>query len=331
MKKHFKFIILAGIMSLLISFQQGCKKDDAQCLNCDKCENFPEPKGFGTPTITQKNFQRKSPCFNPNNGNEFIYVKEEGRNQTLVKYNLSTNQENILLENAQIIGQPKWNNKGWVLFSRNNLQIYLMKDNGDSLRQVTSFYENIYPSFHGHNKIYFTVGIVTSPGVSGNKLIDFFDNRLDSIKSSDIGGTMGINEINNLEEIASWFCKNGGDCSFVHYKMEEKNIVEIYNFKFTGRNNIEGICWHPNNNDIYYSTYREGLYVINKNTKERKKIRNGCDSRSYRFLSISPDGKKILVERVDASDYKNINGSWTEEAKIYIMDIDGKNERDVFK
>lgn len=331
MEKYYKFLLLAGAMFLLIFSQQSCKKDDVDCLNCDHCENFPEQKGIATQNFSQKSFQRKAPYFNPNNSNEFIYIIEEGNIQTLVKHNLATKQEVVLLENAQISGQPKWSENGLILFSRNNLQIHLLKDNGDSLNQITHFYQNTHPSFHGREKIFFAVGTETSPGVTGNKLIDYFDNRIDSTKSSDIGCTMGINDINSIDEITSMVCSNDNTYSISSFSMGDKKFNQILNFEFTGRNNITGICWHPNDNDIYYSTYREGLYVINKNTKNRSKIRNGCDSRSYRHLSVSPDGTKILVERVDASNYKNNNGSWTEEAKIYIMDIDGENERDVFK
>ena len=111
----------------------------------------------------------------------------------------------------------------------------------------------------------------------------------------------------------------------------DKNVSQVIELENNGRFQITGIDWHPNNIDIYYSTYREGLFKVNKNSKIVTKIKCGCDSRSYRYLSISPDGSKIIVERVDATEYQNNTGSWTEEGKIIIMDIDGSNERNIFE
>jgi Tol biopolymer transport system component len=322
MKNYFKYLILAGTLSLLIFFQQGCKKDRVKCLNCDKCENFPEPDG-GISTIKQKEFQRKAPCFNPNNGNEFIYIKEEGRNQTLVKYNLSTNHETILLENAQIIGQPKWGKNKKIVYTGTEFQINIINDNGNNHNVLTNNNSYLYPDWLNDS--------VISTEFSFNLGVPYFycelsiiGNIIDTIRGSSF--TFGSNNLQS-ENACLLYASDPN----INIRKRGLFVSSLTNFENDGRNTITGICWHPNNSNIYYSTYREGLYVINKNTKERKKIRNGCDSRSYRFLSISPDGKKILVERVDATDYKNNNGNWTEEAKIYIMDIDGKNERDVFK
>lgn len=310
-------------------FFQTCKKDK-ECRKNEKCENFPSPKGFGISKINQIPFQKHAPCFNPNNGNEIIYVKASNNNYQLIKYNLQSKSEIILLDNTVIVGQPKWGKNGWIVFSKLDLNVYLLKDNGDSLKKVTSYFENNHPAFWSINKIFISVGAETSPGASGNKIINLDGNRIDSIKPLDFGGVFGKSHINEFGEMASMGCKNGSNCSVDVLNLNIKHLTQLNSFAFNGRNNIEGIYWHPNNEDIFYSTYREGLFKVNKNSKAVSKIKCGCDSRSYRYLSISPDGSKIIVERVDATEYQNNTGSWTEEGKIYIMDIDGKNERNIF-
>jgi hypothetical protein len=292
------------------------------------CENFPEPEG-GISTIRQKPVQNHSPCFNPNNSNEIIYVKEDNGKYQLVKFNTQSKVVSLLLDSTIIVGQPKWGKNGWIVFSKLDLNVYLIKDNGDSLKQITWYFENNYPSFLGDDKIFFSVSAETSLGASGNKIIDWFGNRIDSLKAKDLGGTFGINDINTNQIIASSICDNKSNCAIKYFDIGTKNYNSVYEFESSGRNAITGIFWHPNNDDIFYSTYREGLFKVNKNTKEVIKIKCGCDSRSYRYLSISSDGSKIIVERVDATDYQNKTGSWTEEGKIFIMDIDGKNEKNV--
>jgi Tol biopolymer transport system component len=330
MKRVLTFIFTSGLIALMCLFFQTCKKDKV-CKQDEQCENFPKKEGIGVSIITQKPFQRHAPCFNPNNGNEIIYVKEENNKYQLVKFNIQSKVETVLLDNTIIVGQPKWGENGWIVFSKLDLNVYLLKENGDSLKQITTYFENNHPSFIGNTKVFISVGAETSPGASGNKIIDLEGNRVDSIKPQDFGRVYGINHVNKIIEVTSMGCENGGNCSIDYLNLSTKILTKLNEFQFSGRNNLTGIFWHPNDEDIYYSTVREGLFKVNKSTKTLTKIKCGCDSRSYRYLSISPDGSKIIVERVDATDYQNKTGSWTEEGKIYIMDIDGNNEKNVFE
>ena len=322
-----KYIYILGISILESLIFQTCNK--VKCLECDKCENFPKDVG-GISSITQKSNQRHSPCFNPENANEFIYVKEEDNHYHLIKYNLQFKTETILLANTSIVGQPKWNRNGWIVFAKLDLNIYKIKDNGDSLKQITHYFENNYPCFLGTDKILISVRVETSPGAVGNKINNLYGDRIDSFQLDFLPGVLRQTHCNNLNQIVGSLNRdNNISLQVINYPSKEK--FEIFSSEFIGRNDITGISWHPNNDDVYFSTYREGLYMVNKNSKKVVKVRNGCDSRSYRFLSISPDWKRIIVERVDATDFDKGNGSWTEESKIYIMDVNGENERNVFE
>jgi Tol biopolymer transport system component len=329
MKRILNLIFTTGLIALLCLFFQTCKKDKV-CRKDNNCANFPNPDG-GISTIRQLPFQRHAPCFNPNNSNEIIYVKEVNNKFQLVKYNMQSKAETILLDNTVIVGQPKWGKNGWIVFSKLDLNVYLIIDNGDSIKQITSYFENNHPSFISESKVFISVGAETSLGASGNKIIDLQGNRIDSIKPEDFGRVYGINHVNKIMEATAMGCGNGGNCSIDFFNLSTKKLTKVNELNNDGRFQITGIFWHPNNDDIYYSTYREGLYKVNKNSKTVTKIKCGCDSKSYRYLSISPDGTKIIVERVDATDYQNKTGSWAEEGKIFIMDIDGSNERNVFE
>lgn len=315
--------LTAGLFTLLLITFETCKKDKEICMACNKCENFPEPGG-GISTIKQKTNQRHAPCFNPSNPAEFIYIKEAEYKYSLVKHNLSTKQESILLENVPIVGQPKWGKNGWIVFSQfSDYQIYILQDNGQLLTRITNGNAYLYPEWKND--------AIIAAEFSFNLGVPYFYcelNKAGSIVDTFRNNRFTLGMINSIKEKA--YLKSPDDPN-ISLGFENNSISTLTNDNFTGRNRIEGIFWHPNNQDIYYSTYREGLCKVNKNSKNVTKIRNGCDSRSYRFLSISADGKKILVERVDATDYHNSTGSWTEEAKIYIMDIDGKNERNLFE
>lgn len=322
MKRNLTFFFTSGLVALMCFLLQTCKKDNICCKE-EVCENFPKKEGIGVSIITQKPFQRHAPCFNPNNSDEFIYVKEDNNKYQLIKYNINSKIEIILLDNTVIVGQPKWGSNGWIVFTSNDYQVNLLKDDGLNFKKITSVGYFLYPDWYNDS--------ILSVEFSYNLGVPYFHCRinnigqiLDTIRNSSF--TLGT--VNKLNEEAYLEYRDNPNIIF---KNANNNLFNLTSFNFNGRNRIEGIYWHLNNNDVFFSTYREGLYKINKNTRNNSKIKCGCDSRSYRYLSISPDGKKIIVERVDATNFQNKTGSWTEEGKIFIMDIDGKNERNVFE
>jgi len=251
MRHSLKVIFKLSIIALISVCFQNCEKDSI-CAQEEKCENFPTPDG-GVSVVSQKPYQRHAPCFNPNNANEIIYVKNSNYKYQLVKYNLQTKSETILLENTFIVGQPKWGKNGWIVFSKLDLNVYLIKENGDSMKRISSYYQNNHPSFLGDNKIFTSVSVETSPGAAGNKIIDIFGNRIDSFKISDLQGMLWVNHINGFNEICGSYKKdNQLHLSLLKYPTKELNHLTAK--EFSGRNEITGIFWHPNNQDIYYST-----------------------------------------------------------------------------
>ncbi len=117
------------------------------CLK-DKVISTPSGEGdcysFGVlPSLTyfsNERFQYQAPYFNPNNVNEFVYNYKDFEldEYKLMKYNIQTGEKTVLANNVKIISQPKWSRKGWIAFDNvfnQNYQIWIIKDNGDSLKQ----------------------------------------------------------------------------------------------------------------------------------------------------------------------------------------------------
>lgn len=304
--------------AILITSMVSCKDDNIECLKCDDCENFPESKAWYRDVTIIAN--GKSPCFNPNNGNEFIYIKTSNNISSLVKYNMLDKKEYVLVEKDKFVGQPKWGKNGQIVYTNLNLKINVLRDDGKDLRTITGI-NFLYPDWKNDTVISsefsFKLGVpyyYAELHISG-KLIDTVRNR-----------TFVWGAINGLGELAHILYSNQPNIIV----NSNNNIKYLSKESSNGGNGVVGISWHPNNNDIYYTTNRDGLFKINKDSNKKTKIRNGCDSRSYKHLSISPDGTKIIVERMDAYNFDVNTGSSTEEFNIYIMDIDGSNERKVF-
>ncbi len=322
MKTINNYIYTVGIFIFLSLVFQTCKKDKIECLHCDKCENFPKPKKneLQLNIFYTAESQKRKPCFNPNNGDEFVYVKEEGQKLKLIKYNLQTKSETILLENTDIINQPHWGSNGWIVYNDSHFQIKMMKDDGSIIKTVTTSpysYAYKYPDWLNDSTI--ACEFSFSKGLYYCE-IDIHGAIHDTIKG--IGFRYGV--VNRLHESVNVAL----DASNINLRTNSNLTTQVTSFEANGVNSISGMAWHSNNQDIYFSTNCEGLFQINRNTKKVIKVRNGCDTRSYLYLSISADGKKILVERDDITKPSDVI---THESKIYIMDINGENERNVFE
>jgi Tol biopolymer transport system component len=333
-QKLIVILVWLGLSLFLFSCKEkeGTEDIPAYCAACEPCERFYLPWSPIPYPVKQLPKQRYSPCFNPNNGNEFVYVDEDrdAKTSMLIKYNLLSQQQVILLPKVGVVGQPKWGKNGWIVFS-NGANIYKVRDNGDSLTQLTFEYANQYPDIFG-DKILFTRS-EGPPGSSGIKIIDMEGNQIEDIFYSTLGVVLNKNVINGLGEIAG---------SLNRYKLGTYHLttkkLEVFLSSDTGyyQRIISDKCWHPNNTYIYFiaapiggnDTTRLGINKINKHTQQETLVKNVCATRAYNYLSISPDGTKMIVERENTTLVSG--NTLLVGSDIYIMDIDGRNEKKVF-
>ncbi len=229
-------------------------------------------------------------------------------------------------------GLPKWGKNGWIVYS-DMKNIFKVKDNGDSLTQLTFNTEHQYmdPDVFG-DKIIFTV--TSGPANNlGSKIIDMAGKQLDSIPFRNANGVIGLFKYNSVNAFNELAATNNDD--LVTYNLKTRQVVRLIDDTGYKQRRIISACWHPNNIDIYFiagvagesDTTRIGIRKINKYTLKETLIKNLCDERVYYYKSISPDGKKMLVERENWNLLPD--GRFLVGSDIYIMDIDGRNERKV--
>jgi hypothetical protein len=73
------------------------------------------------------------PVFNPNNPCEIAYLRSDG---TLWKFSFNTGEAQKLANNPKY--SPDWSSKGWIIYTGTNSQLWKVKDNGDSLTQLSN-------------------------------------------------------------------------------------------------------------------------------------------------------------------------------------------------
>jgi hypothetical protein len=312
-----KQLIIATSIAIFICLVISCQKEEDLCLACEPCKDYVYTTRGHVIGNKLSNSEEYWVCFNPNDSNEFIYVKKRSLIHDLVKYNLSSQKEVILLSNVSILFQPKWGKNNLILFNDEHFQLFTIRPDGTDLRLIktkASFShlewknDSIIVGHYRYSTA--TFGYFASLNINTSKL----------------------DSINNNYFIQTAYNDKGEYCyqnrSYLKFESNNKTITLIDSTYGSGV--INDCKWHPNNVDIYYSTNVTGLFKINKNTKQITKIKSACDTRRYKEISISSDGKKIIVHRVDSPQPKD-NATPEEDAGIYLMDIDGKNEVKLFQ
>lgn len=317
-----KFLILT-IFALLLFWAGGCKKDPRIFPDGSVCEDFPMSSSpFGYQYQNQNpSLNRQAPCFNPNNDAEITLTIGDNSNPTgdnLYTLNLNTGQKTYLANNVWY--QPKWSVKNWIVFNRTDRQIWKIKSNGDSLTQLTFSNENYAPEWSpdGTNLVYrqvigskYYIMITTANG-----------NKLDSITNAFYGN--GAWSPNNTHIATIFNASTGHNIGLIDLQSKMINALTSYSEQSpTAKTIITSMDWSNDSQSIFWcSGY--GLYKTNVNSGATTQIKYGCDRKLYMYPSISSDGQKIIVERVDQKLLSE-NTIYV-ETNLYIMDINGVNE-----
>jgi hypothetical protein len=326
------------VFILLFTGLLACRKDKPIPTvpnNNTECYEFE-----GLPVLTyfyKKGNQYQTPYFNPNNVNEFVYNfrNYELDESKLMKYNLQTGVKTELANNVKIISQPKWSRKGWVAFDNvysANYQIWITKDNGDSLTQITNTPYNLYPVWDttGYNLFWQNEVILASfpsfflkkniyevqiDTLIGDGLFNHSITRMNDISIDNKLLTKTL--IGNSSHLAYTNVNNIFFQSLVH--LEQENLIGLI-----------GLTWSDNSQIAYFTVYNnsdnDGLFRLNIPTGSYTKIMNFCDTKKYKSISCSPDGKKLIGERVDSYLARDSNGNPTgqivENSSIYLIDLE---------
>ena len=71
-----------------------------------------------------------------------------------------------------------------------------------------------------------------------------------------------------------------------------------------------------------------GIGTTDTQTRETKQLHTGCDTRVYLNPDVSADGRTILVRRIDRKSVDDGQEVY-QESNLWLMDIDGRNERKI--
>lgn len=292
----------------------ACRKENP--VNEDDCLNF-----YNRPaTVNFLNWPGidttyNTPCFNPNNSNEIIYIKGcmSANKGFIVKRNLVTGYETYIV--SDVWGKPDWSSKDWIVFNHADNQVWKIKSNGDSLQQLST--QGGMEGIWNH---------------SGDKIA--YWNQIQSTYFTFITDENG----NHLDTLLYPFLLHNGAWSYDNNKIASytytydvgyidlisKELYKITNNKEDSRGwfVISDMVWTSDSQNIIWCN-GFGIFKTNIISHQTIQIITACDSKQYRSVSVSSDAKKIIAGR---ADQKLVDNNLYIKSGLSIMDIDGKNE-----
>ena len=328
MQKNNFFIFAVILFTIILC---SCEKDkvtiNGNCFEIGDMESISY--------YIQQGAQFKFPTYNPKNKNEIIfnYCDQTNNEINLVKYDIITGVKTILAQNVLLASKPSWGINGWIAFDNilQNHQIFIIKENGDSLKQFTTESSNLFPIWdaNGENLYWQHSETLSHPYFFLKKGLN--SSITDTVfRNSDSNfGLASYNTISN-ENILLTNTLINNEIHLAFSSLNSINMTSVFNVwnKFN-TDYIRGLTWSNNNELAYFSVFNgknnSGLFKVEVKSGKLTKLLDFCYGKKYTEITCSPDGTKLICERIDSYLEKNSNnestGAIIEKSHLYIIDL----------
>lgn len=310
------FLLVVVISSVFVSCTPELDTSGTSCLGLESTA----PGGFTTESYGE--FRYYSPCFNPLDSNQFVYVRETTASGVfeLIKHTISANNDSILTVCTNDIA-PKWGKKGLILYGMGATVNMIDDETGE----ITPAFPDTY--------------IHTNPDwdAKGEKIISHYNNGgIEGTMISDMDGIVlhtstDMNYYNggwypNKDKIAFPY-GSGDDYGLVWTDSTLSDTTHYHTIKlYSDLDLVSSIVWYKNQQDMLWVTDRT-VNVTNINNGNTRRLLENCEEAKYLVPSISGSGKQFLFQKEIKSKV-----SETElfvEDKIVLMNLDGSGETDI--
>ena len=265
-----------------------------------KCDTLPPEPGMGwIDTLTEDGARDIIYyAYNPVNSKEIIYMNLGGN---LYSYNIKYKTRKFL--DSQIMSVPKINQKGWVTYGKLNFCTYIIKTNGDSLKQLNSSFSGQIPSwdFTGNYIYYLQNGICVKSDKNGNKV--------DSINFNCTGAAFAHNSDSYI------------DLSNNTLRLVNRSTSQITDLT-TVPSDHGHLCFDKNDENLFWCYQYGGLMKLNIATKKIDTLVKFCENFLVARLNVSPNSDKLTMGHLQLS----VPGSkWKRYSEYHPIEYDVKN------
>ena len=272
----------------------SCKKDDPLSysglpghIDFPECYDKKIPKKPDYPTgwdITGKGLIYRYPCFNPNNSDEFIYCISQFGATELISYNRVTGKKTILLQD-NILSPPFWGANGWIIMNI-GATVWKIKENGDSLTQLTFTEAQYYPNWNFDYSKYIT------HNNKGGIIHDFNTGAIELFQYNFPSGATWLNKNNFLVffQRPGEFRKFYGGYTVINMS-SKTHIYYVVKEKYAEGS---GGIWF--NEDIFLFNSQHLLCTFDIRTSEIREIGKTCDNEFLTLGSFAPSTNEVIYE-----------------------------------
>jgi hypothetical protein len=267
-------------------------------------------------------------CFNPKNGAEFVYLRD---NQIYIFDTLKNQSTPVFVSSNGIVAADRiiWSTNGWIFFNNYNYtptgQIWRIKRNGDSLMQVTKDGEMNQDFAINNEGTRIAVGRQSS---INNQyyiaIVNISGKILDTVKSNLVGGYMQWSPDDTK------LLLNGGiaGSNFIevsYYDFKSKAVTHFYTDTASEAPHFDGFAWLSDSKNII-TISDKGIYRVNSASGKVTQLKSACSTRFYLWVSVSPDSKKFLCAKNQNFVVDHSANTAIETRTIWSIDVDGWNE-----
>lgn len=257
-------------------------------LDSCRVKYFPRPGSFGYDFIDDIS-QTLPGSFNPENENEFVYIKNTfgaaGSNSGINIINLCSGYRRNLGINKLTTG-PHWGKNGWLVFAVINDGIWKIKSNGDSLIALPSISAirandlHAYWNPDGTKLLYLSREkglVITTPNGDSLQAFPGFYSGFWSVDGSKIiTAQKNDHTIGYIDLLTNQFTPVITDLS--------------YSYHYSCGPDSAHILWSDG-----ATQESAGIYITNIHTKETQLFHDSFVNRAYQFFMPSPDGSKVVA------------------------------------
>lgn len=300
--------------TVLILVSPSCKKEISSgkvghSPDCDEVFDMTIDEPIGVVYFTEDSVQFKYPTINPNNSDEILYhyINYNTFTFQLKKYNIKTGLNQLLVDNVMLVNAPSWSKSGKIVFEVQGNELFLTDEFGTDPISFGPNGLNRKPSWLGDSDI-----IIFR---NENPLTGELNLLAASSNGENVDTLIPYGPGNFIISQNNMFLASSGD----NYYSMDLTDFELYTnvdltpipFSMEGGEAL-GMCWSSDGTKFFIAKHT-GLYEVNFPSGTYKRIIKYCSSKAYTDISASPNGKLLIVQRVDSYQKFNSNGGFTGE------------------
>ncbi|MDX1907346.1 MAG: hypothetical protein SF053_09960 [Bacteroidia bacterium] len=213
----------------------------------------------------------------------------------------------------------EWCSNGWILFGRPGQEIWKIKENGDSLAQVTFSGRNIYPRQVPGEAAF--IVLHTRPSGQGDVFkYNFQGVALDSFPAP-AGGVSPI-----MSPDGQYIAYYNAYKRIIYYEIaaDTFHLLDISDVTDT----FGALDWMPDSKHLVWTDATHGLFITSIETGQSQIIKaTGYNNLIYLIPRIRADGQALVVGRVEQETIGLDQVRQTQS--LVMMRLDGTDERHI--